>query len=434
MKKTAKDFLSRKHIFLVTSNKLDRTSWKKAFNELGVHPEMIHSYENYRDASKALEEIKPKILLVATELKDKRPDEFLELYRSMNLNRAEDLCYLVSDEEDPLGNNLCLDYQLDGLIQKPYTANDLNQKIKNALDTKAAFTGFEKAKYKAYENLALKNFEKVEAFLRVCEQKGSVDAPDVRIIEGLMKLEKGETSEGVATLLEVGEGNSLDYLLKKRLFENLVELKRFSEAFEQAQILIEKYYLSTDYLQSFIKTSILSENYDAILDFSRTANPDDLKERGVANFLAAGLVLSSNQLFSKDREKAIEANVSAIRFSFNKNNIIEQALGNLCDLKEFELVGELIEEMEEQEELENVVSVPRYRASALSGESPDKIFKNGVDLTSKGVRDFYVYEILLESAVKLGRKKEYLTELAEDAGKYHPGKQGYFNSLIRGSR
>ena len=142
MKKTAKDFLSRKHIFLVTSNKLDRTSWKKAFNELGVHPEMIHSYENYRDASKALEEIKPKVLLVATELKDKRPDELLELYRSMNLNRAEDLCYLVSDEEDPIGNNLCLDYQLDGLIQKPYTANDLNQKIKNALDTKAAFTGF----------------------------------------------------------------------------------------------------------------------------------------------------------------------------------------------------------------------------------------------------------------------------------------------------
>ncbi|MBC74759.1 MAG: hypothetical protein CME64_01970 [Halobacteriovoraceae bacterium] len=434
MKKTAKDFLSKKPIFLVTDNKLDRTSWKKTFNELGVLPDRIHSFDTFDEAIRQMEALKPKVLLCTSELKDKNPEGLLSAFRKQNFNRSEDLCYLVCDEETQTIPYLTHEYQLDGFITKPYTANDLNVKIKKVLDEKASYGGFLRAKHKAYENLFLEDNEKVEAFFNLCEHKGSLEEADVLFLKGLHKIKTGEVQQGVETLLEIKAGCLFNYLLRKELFERLTELDRYAEAFEQAKSLIDEFVLPINFLQRFIKSAILSKNFDSILEYSLKLGPEDLTEEGAGNYLAAGLVLSSPILAKTSKENAVTANVRAIKFASHKNNIIEQAMQNLCDLQEFELVSNLIEEMAEDQELEEALSVPLYRALVPMGESPAKVFQKGVDLTSKGVRDFYVYEIMLELAVKLGRKKEYLVELAEDAGKYHPAKESYFRSLIQGRR
>ncbi|MCO4755756.1 MAG: hypothetical protein KC478_14845 [Bacteriovoracaceae bacterium] len=429
MEKKIKDFLSNKLIFMVTDNKLDRTSWKKTFNGLNVRPDQIMGFEKYRDAIREMDTSKPHILLCSSRIKETVADGLLDKFRSLSQNRADDLCYIVCEEGDEHARLAFYHFELDGMIEKPYTANDLNNKLRRGILTKSRYTSFEKAKHKSFENIHLKNFEKVEAFVDVALKDNSKD-PDVRLMEALLQLERGNRGAGVATLLEVGEGCSREYFLRNKLFELLYEDKRYEDAFEQAKLMISKYPLPPLKIQEFVRVSILTRNYTAIVDYSQHVSVELLKDKAVAQHLAAGLVLSSKFLGADQRDRAVEANIKAVNFGREKKPIVEQALTNLCDLGEFNKVQELINELSEQEELESTLKIAEYRVLEPLGESPARVFQKGMDLTNKGVRDFYVYEILLRSAVKVGRKRESLVELAEDAGKHHPAKQQYFKSLI----
>lgn len=432
MDKKLNDILGKSLIYLVSDNKLDRMSWKKAFNSLAVKPEQVVFFEDIDKALRSLESRPPQIMICAYEIKEKFADELLEAYRAVNPNRAQGLCLIVTEQEDPRAYVHKLELELDGILQKPYNAQDLDSRIRATLVRKANLQPARKAIFKGYELLRQNKLDLAGELIERLES----EVPWTHDLALLKASYLSQSKKGLDAIPLYEEAMKVEenYTALRLLFDTMVAENQHEKAFAAASEMLKKYPMHPGRLSNFIKVCILTGNYHAFVDYARNS-PRDAFGQEHDNQLAAGLAICAKSIGIADRKASIKASISAVRLGKEKAQIVDQALRNLVNLQEYKLVNELVEELSESEELEEAMeqalAVAEYRSLEGMGEAgPFLIFQKGMELTNKGIHDFYVYDVLLKSAKLAGRKKASLEEMADNAGKHHPDKKAYFWSLV----
>ena len=428
MDKKLKELVSKSLIFLVSENKLDRMAWKKVFNDLSVKPEQIVFFE---DVSKALEAIKtrrPRALICSYVVKDERVDQLLVEYRKLNPDLSKDFTLVVAEQKEESLELASLELELDAILYKPYTTQDLEGKVHEVLKRKASMPKSFRTLFKGFADLDQGKEEAVEKVLEDlsgdCESK-----PRFQILKAQYSLVKGDKPQAISAYEEACRQGG-GYTALSRLFDVLVEESRIEEAFSVIRELVEAYPLHPKRLSDFIKVCILSSNYHFFVEFGEKAFERGLRDKAFGYQLGAGLAICAKSIGIADRKVAIEANLKALKLGGDRIQIVDRALKNLLTLEEHNLVRELVEELWHEESLEETLEIAEYRALEACGEAPFQIFQRGIALTNKGVHDFHVYEVLLRSAKKAGRKPESLEEMADTASKHHPEKSAYFRSLV----
>ncbi|MEX1098812.1 MAG: hypothetical protein WEB87_00215 [Bacteriovoracaceae bacterium] len=432
-----KDFIQNSMFFIVTDSKLDRSSWKKALNDLGAKPAQLILLESFEQALEKLSGLIPSALIVNYEIKEQRADELLEAFRNAFPNRAESLCILMSEDSGSFCRLAALEHFVDGVVKKPFTGKDLNAKLESLIKEKTGLSKFEIAKHKAFENLQNEEYEKVAAFCDKAQKRNSKDQ-QLQFLKAQCLKRQGSFEEALALYRQAldnqlnNQVGQFHYHALSSLFELLVATENYDEAFARIEEFMERFPLHPNKLQSYVKASIMTKNYQAIVDYAKGAHHFALVNKPFGQKLAAALAICAKSLAQTNSGLAVEANVKAIKLGREKKRVVEMGLKNLLELRQFELVNDLVEELWEEKELAEILSVAQYRALEEIEENPSTIFKAGMDLTNKGLHDFYIYDLLIKSAVKVGRKKEYIMEMADNACKHHPGKKAYFKSLVAG--
>lgn len=422
--KNLENLITHSSVFLVTDNKLDRSAWKRAMNGLGVHPDKIETFESFSDAICAMESRTPSALITSAEIKGQNAGEVMRVFRQKRLDRSEAFLGVLADESDGIFELDVLESEADVYLIKPYAANDLKESFAEAFKAKADMPALKKKVYKAFTLLESEDLTKAQEVVEKLEQKCSTLEIFVRLKAALLR-KKGEHQEEAKLLKSSGLGS---YQVLVQCFEAFVLDNNPTEAFEIASKILEKRSFHPKRISNYIKVCILTANYHSFIDFALAHLPVSTEENRQA--MAAGLAISAQSIGLADKGKAIEAATLAIKHGKGNRAIIEKALRSLLELKQIKIVKRLSNELAEDESLAEALAVTDYIVLNLEGGEPFTLFRTGMDLTNRGVRDFHVYEILLKSAKLAGRKKESLDELADDASKHYPEKSEYFRSLI----
>lgn len=428
MENKLKKFISKSTIFLVTDNKLDRMSWKKAFNAFSVKPEQIVFFESFEKALDGMETNAPNILICAYEIKESKADVLLEAFRERNANLSESLSLVVADAQSPSLALACLELELDETLLKPYNARELDDKIKALLGQKVSFKKDEKALFKALEDIRLRELDQVAAFINSAPENLKKQGR-YGLLEAQFLRASGKGEDAIAVYERALEAERA-YGALTGLFDALVEQNRCEEAYAAVCDLLSQFPLHPKRLSNFVKVCILTSNYHSFVEYGEKAAVEGVEDKTIAQQLAAGLAICAKSIGIADRKVALEANLKALKLGREKSQIVDQALKNLLALREYELVNNLVGELAEEKALEEVLAIAEYRSLATLGQAPFKVFQKGMELTNKGVHDFHVYELILKSAKEVGRKKESLEEIADNASKHHPEKSEYFKSLV----
>lgn len=428
MEKKLKEFLSQALIYLVTDNKLDRMSWKKAFVGFGVRPEQIVFFERFDRAMQAVQERPPMVLITAYEIKEEKAYSLLEGFREARPNSAESLSLVVTELETQLLRLSQFELELDGVLIKPYNAQELDQKLTAILTKKSLLSADERKIGRALEALARGELDKVESFLGAASSKME-DLISFKILKGRY-LRKNNMGKDAISVYEEATLGGDNYQAFAGLFDLLVEENMHQRAFEAASDLIAAFSLHPNRISNYAKICILTSHYHSFVEFAQKASEEGISEQELAWQLAAGLAICAKSIGIADKKVAVQASVKAVRLGKEKRQIVEQALKNLLDLGEHKLVEDLIRDLGEIEDLEDTIAVAEYRVLEANGGAPFLVFQKGMELTNKGVHDFHVYELLLKSAKQAGRKADFMEEMLDTASKHYPEKREYLKSLI----
>lgn len=427
MSKKLAENLSKTRIYLVSDNKLDRMSWKRVLNELGSSPDKIEFFETFPKAISAIEQTAPGILMCTYEIKEELADDCLATFRKHAKGVEEDLCILVGDEGGPSFTLSAMEYEADIQLIKPYTAADIESQVKVTLEKKYSLAIEDKQKLKAIGKFRME--QEPEGIDINALQNHEPSSLLSKTFKAEVLYSQGQKNEAFELYEEVAD-EDFSYQTLVRLFDIFVKESMPEKAFDVADMILLSYPLHHSRISNYFKVCILTSNYHSFVDYAKSVEEAGVNNPELTLQLAAGLAVCGKSIGITDPPVALDASVTAIRMGKAKIQIVDRGLRTLLELKEFALVKELIVELSEYEELSDTLAIAEYRTLESEGDEPFMVLQRGIDLTNKGLHDFHVYEMILKSAKKAGRKKEFVLELAENASKHYPEKSQYFKSLI----
>lgn len=391
--------------FIVSDNKLDRSSWKKVLIQLGLAPEKILFFKNFELATHHLEKELPRIVMLADQIKEVSAYRFLQAYHSKTCERSQTMRFLMADEDNDVVKFLSAQYCIDNTLIRPYSFDQLHSGVKKIFELKASGYGVNESEgfmicKKAGQALAQKNYR------QACE-----------LFE-----------QGIDRCM--GDDHKRDYLFQTQYIRSLYETKQFIQAKREMDYLLDHFFLPPQLIKIYVKLSIAAKDHEEML--GRLINSHELFELmpEVKDEVAAGMAIGARFVLESNAELALAASLKAIKIANHRPIIVMNALNNLCDLGAYEIAKAQFEDFHGRDDLRPIMDMVELRILEAGDAKSFELFKKGMDLVNQGFHHVHVYSILLKAGVAAQRKKELLCEIAENAAQKFPEKESYFFSLV----
>lgn len=419
-------FLQDKPILIITENQNTKVSLKKIFSDIGVPSQMIFDAETFISAEKLIQDHESHFIVLDYELDGEISRSLIEMYQTKNSNSLNNILAILCLEESDNFKIDIKEYDVDLSFIAPFTFNDFKQSFQEAIEAKSQIGLFERALFEMQDAIQNEEFDKIENFLSKFEEK-HIDDPRFKLFRAKYKYKIGLFEKAIEILDEIVQEDSAHYRASVMLFDIYIELNEYEKAKTIIQTYLEHYPLHASRVESYIKTSLMTKSYDDIINFGLKMDAFNGLGEKCYRAIAAGMIIAANQVKMINNELSKNAALKAIKLSQFTPNLIG-ALRVLLDLSQAEEVRRIIEGLESYQINDNI-KVLEYRAMQLS-ESDKNVYLKGIELIQSGLIDFDVYDIMIKTAIKVGRKKASIEEAIEDASKHFPEKESYFYSIL----
>jgi len=421
-----KKFIGDGSILLLTNGQNTKVSLKKIFAEYGIKPAQIINAENFESAKHAIEEKPSKLILIDYIMDEKCTRDLISLYKENNQKELDSIICFLSIEDSEMLNVDMHEYDCDYLFKAPFTYNEFDETLKGLILSKLNMGSFEKSLCELSTNLKNEDFDIVEEFVKKFEDKG-IKELKFQYLRASFYNRIGLFDKAIEILEDLLNESPEDYKINMLLFDIYCDLSEYEKAFNLSQIYLFSYPFHPKRIENYIKCALVTKSYQSILSYGLKIDP--LSELGESTFkaIAAGMIIAANELISLNKEMAIEAAEKALKFSAFNPNIVG-ALNVLLRCGQSAKVRLYIEALESFQ-VNNLLKVIEYKAIEME-ESDKNTYLKGIELVQMGIIDFSVFDIMIRSAIKVGRKKESIQEAIEDATKHFPEKKDYLYGLI----
>lgn len=419
-------FINDSNVLIITNNQKTKMSLKKIFTEYGIPSSKVLSSESIESGENLILENDANFLILDASINDVSTRNLIDAYISKKpiaLSRIICLMGNANSEELKLEK---LEYDYDHLFIAPFTYNAFKNNIEKLIESKKKIGEFEKILFKMNLKLQEEDFDMVAEFIQKFDGKGITDTR-FELFRANYNFKIGLFEEAISIFQGVLAQEPDNYKACTKLFDVYMDLSEYDKAHALAQEYMQFYAFHPKRIDKYIKCTLISKNYDELLTYGFKIEPYGSLGESTYKALAAGMIIAANELSSHNSELAKEAAEKALKFSSFKPNIYA-ALNVMIKCKDSAFVRRYIEALEEHE-IDNQIKVLELRAIDLE-ESPKNIYTKGMDLIQNGVVDFSVYDIIIRSAIKIGRTKESIQEQVEDATKHFPDKKDYFVGFL----
>lgn len=419
-------FLQNKPVLIISENQNTKVSLKKIFSELGLNAQQVLDAETFISAEKLIQDHESHFLVLDYELEGDNTRNLIEQYKQKNPNHLNNVLALLSFEDS---NNFKIDlveYDIDLSFIAPFTFNEFQDSFQEAVEVKSQIGLFERALFEMQDAIDKEDFDRIESFLTKFEDK-HIDDARFKLFRAKYKYKIGMFDLAIEILNEIVASDNSHYKASCMLFDIYIEMNEYEKALELMKAYLTHHPIHPKRIEPYIKSSLMSKAYDEIINFGLEVKAfDGLGEKNY-RAIAAGMIIASNQVKQINKDLTIKAAQKAIKLSQFTPNLIG-GLRVLIDVDECSSARTIIEGLENYQ-MSDQIKVLEYKAICKQ-ESDKNVYLKGIELIQNGIIDFDVYDIMIKTAVKVGRKKSSIEEAIEDASKHFPEKESYFYSIL----
>jgi len=411
-------YFKEKKALIVDQSLAAARSLRKLLSPFGLSPENVLVTDRYEEAQKLIAQFQPELLISEMNLGKSSGLDLVQQHFEAVPDRLAATSIILSMDSSNVQLGTLAEFQVDGVLLKPYTIQTLQECIQSAvaakLDPPAYLIKFEEGK----RELRASNPEKAAALFEEGLRENSKHAPTyayfAQASTQLADLEKA------AMLLKKGlQADPKSYLCMNGLFELYLGQKKYDLAYETATLLYEKNPPSANRLLDLVRLSIHCSKFEDILSYCDRFKSIDATETTLNRVMIAGLLTSSRYFHHrKQPERAQEALKDAARISLRTDLLQAEVFRYMIENQSFEMADQFYSQMQEVVRKKTEVLLPRLEL-LFHFKDYGQLITLGQTLV-KGKNDTpRVYELMIEASKKLNRSEQVIQNLILEAQSRH---------------
>lgn len=389
----------------------------QALLELGAAQKNIYLAKRYHQGLSALKEHKPCVIVSEYEVDGQFGLSLVEEQNQIVPDADERVFMVITNNAHDSAVAEAAEEAVDGYLLKPFSAGDLIERLREAVEEKANPTPYAKTIRRGKEFLEMGHFQEAErAFLsaKVLSDKPSLACYYAGQVSTLEK----EYERALSRYREGREFNGLHYKCLLGEFDSLFSLKRYKDAYELVQTLTNYFPITPHRLGKIFITAVYTYNFDDIPEYYEIFKNFDRRPKELIRIMTAAALTGGKYFLREKRfEEADSYFHMAITISGRDKETIKiviQLLLNGGRARSAEKFFQMLpNEMVGGEE------------HALIGFRIDqhildefKVVQKGKQLIKKGYADEDVYRTVIQAQVKMGRQVAAETIIIKAVKKY----------------
>lgn len=427
-KSVGPNWLENKISLLVTNNNTDRSGWRKILKDAGADQSKIHTADSFNTAKEVLENNSVDIVFCQYQLEESRGIELYKLYQKLHPLKSNSIFIFVTEVTSKTITAICGDYEVDGLIQKPYNLLDLEKSFAKIIEEKMKISPMQKMIDLLEATNANGDFNKVIELSSVVQV--NLDS-DKALHHSSLAYAYWKTEDHFNAQENFKEALRLSPLNHKalvRYFTFLMEKKSYAEAYEIARSITHNFPVNPERIPDYMRVALATKNYETVVNFCETLSEVKDFDEAYLRPIGAGLALASKYLLqSGERKPAYKAAKKALDLGVKQRSILATAMTTLIDLDQVDPVEKIIESIPSDEMDEDLLVVELKYLDKK--ENAGAVFQKGIELTSKNIHAMEIYEILIRRSKELNRSHEQIDDLIFNATKFNPNYKKHFESM-----
>lgn len=423
-------FLKPRSVLIVTENTTDRTAWKKLFHELGTQTSNFYNANSLAEAMDIINSNEIHIVFSSYTMAETPVMELVDRHNMKYPDRSNFL-YFMASEKNSLAVSACAaEHDIDPLIIKPYTLSDLNAQVINAINKKINMKKEERFYYNIQELLITHQIddakEKIEKYKEM-----RPDSASPLYLEGSCQKMSGDLGGAISTWEKALTKDPLHHKTLTNIFDTNIEQKKFTNAYEHAQILCDKYPINPERIPNFIRVSLAMKNYQNLIDFCEMILEVEADLEGIQRPIAAALAISAKNLAGDEEhyELVKKSSLKSADLTEPTSKIFSTAIENLIACGDIISAQKLLDQIPSDEMTEELQFL-ELKILSKDETNNQQVFMKIQNLIKLGYETAELYEMYLNSAKILGKKESFLEDVVFDAVKKFPEREENFKSFL----
>jgi tetratricopeptide (TPR) repeat protein len=419
-------FIDTNFVLIVSSNKAERSNFRKVFSDLGVKATQIQIVGNFSDARDFIKKNKTQIVLAQDFIDNDSCEEFLIEHVGINPDRSKQLYFVLASDRRHALISLLEEKYIDNIFYKPITVEGLTETISDILVKKIKIqqNEFYKQYWKLKKDLKNENLKTLIGLVPEFRLENP-DSADAIYLEGLFYEKQGLKDEAIDRYKETLEVDPSHILCLKHLFDIYYNKEDFINTSIIGKLIIDKFTIHPNRIKSLIKSLIITKDFDCIISISKKYLTEDMEDTRLERTIAASLAIAGKSGYLRASIHLFrELTHVSLKHARDNLNITYMCLNNLLDMGDLDTVKEYLARSIDSSS-EDLLKIIQYRIDEKI-EKNENVFIKGAELTNSGLHDFYVYEIWLKSAMKANKKEAMIENIIDQAVKHHPIRKNHF--------
>ncbi len=448
-----RSFFEPKKCLIISPLQMIRVMARKLAGNIGILPHNIDMVNNFPEAQKLLKEKKHEIIfseyylgnrnsldmvvdaddnveIVQFDGKNKYGLDLLEIHKEIYPNRLNSIFVIISDYNSQNVAYKCFENEVELFLTKPLSYENFE---KGFLQT---------TEKKLYADETMKELENVKLYMAKGEfsmahqvldliKDHNLSSADLFYYEGMIYRKENKLDNAITALTNAYQQDNKHYLALCLLFDTLYEAGRYQESFEYSKVLTQQFPINPSRLPTLVKVSLANKQYEEVAHYCQIFMDLDDKDPEISKQLSAGLIVSGRILAEAgEKERAILNLKKAAEFCEGEKRVLMSSLENMLLLKAHSEMRKVLLKIKEDKRMDNDYEVMNLKL-ILSEEDFGGALTGGLKMINEGVKSPEVYGVCLDASISIGRRRDAIQEILENAIKAFPEHKKFFEEKLK---
>ncbi|MBT4790740.1 MAG: hypothetical protein HON90_04150 [Halobacteriovoraceae bacterium] len=418
-------------VLLVTESSTDRTAWKKLFIELGVPVGNFQNTSSFDEAISIISNNNIGIVVSSYIVAQMATFPLVQAHIEKCPDRSDYFFFMVSEKNSLAVAAESVEYEIDGLLIKPYNQLDLTEAVADALLDGSNLSKDIRQYNEILGEIRSNNIEQAEAKAEKYILN-KPQSPNGYYLRGLTKKTAGDLEEALGIWKMGLNKDKKHHKLLCNIFDTYTEIGDYKNSYKYAEVLTTEHPVNPMRIPNFIRASLASENYHNLIQFCETITSVEADFAAINKPIAAALALAGKSLlYNADqdcRDLIIKTSRKAISLSEQQSRIFVASLQNLFNLGKYEIVEDYINQVPSDELNLELVGLELQIIKLSAGA--DKAFVKAQNLIKLNKVSPDIYKVLLESAKEIGKSSSQIQDMLYDGVKLYPDLKGELETIV----
>lgn len=410
------------NVLIVSNNKTTRSNLKRVLSTLGLPVNNIQITENFKTASIQMEEQLPEIIVSSLFLEEegRTAVDILQAHKKLIPNRSKTIFAIITDKQDSFLPSFKHEFEFDSLINGVFNFQNLIEDFSKVFKHKLKQKSSAKMAYKVGECINKNEPDMALSLLQATNDELAMSEEEINLLKAQAHLLKEETDLAIEHFKKVCD-QAIDYRALINLIKLFYDQRNFREAGDYCELFLNNYIPLPDAVPMFLKTLLFNKRYDDIIKLSKHYENDEDLDIHIKLNISAALALCGKSMMETNKNAAITALTDALKTSSGQSfNILQMVINSLLATNsEYDLCMKFLDQYKNNFSENKQFIALEFDVLSVQ-RSPSETLKEAMELIKNNIKSHRIYEELIDSSIKTGRRKEAVEDLIFEACKEFP--------------